>query len=315
MNKERFKAWLDGDLDVMDSVLDLDETSDDSRDKQKEALKKLRRRIDHSREARRVAKAETKGFYILYRCIAVISCVLLIGVLLFSIANLPRYGEENPETKEVVTRYVEKGLEETGAVNIVAGLILDYRAFDTLGESHVLFTALICVMILLRLDRKNTRTGYEDYYAIRNETAHRLYKEAIMRNVAAVLVPCIIVYGIYVLLNGQNGPGGGFSGGAVLGSAMIIFSAAFGFKVADRMITQKLCSLVTFIALSFYSFAKGYVFFTGANHLENHIPKGTPGAILSGGLILPLDIAVGLVVAFTMYGFFSLFMRGAIGRD
>ena len=65
MNKERFKAWLDGDLDVMDSVLDLDETSDDSRDKQKEALKKLRRRIDHSREARRVAKAETKGIYIL----------------------------------------------------------------------------------------------------------------------------------------------------------------------------------------------------------------------------------------------------------
>ena len=123
------------------------------------------------------------------------------------------------------------------------------------------------------------------------------------------------MYGIYVLLNGQNGPGGGFSGGAVLGSAMIIFSAAFGFEVADHVITQKLCSLVTFIALSFYSFAKGYVFFTGANHLENHIPKGTPGAILSGGLILPLDIAVGLVVAFTMYGFFSLFMRGAIGRD
>lgn len=180
MNKERFKAWLDGDLDVMDSVLDLDETSDDSRDKQKEELKKLRRMIDRSGEARRVAKVETKGFYILYRCIAVISCVLLIGVLLFSIANLPRYGEENPETKEVVTRYVEKGVEETGAVNIVAGLILDYRAFDTLGESHVLFTALICVMILLRLDRKNTRTGYEDYYAIRNETAHRLYKEAIM---------------------------------------------------------------------------------------------------------------------------------------
>jgi hypothetical protein len=33
---------------------------------------------------------------------------------------------------------------------------------------------------------------------------------------------------------------------------------------------------VTFVALSFYSFAKGYVFFTGANGIENHIPKGTP---------------------------------------
>ena len=79
--------------------------------------------------------------------------------------------------------------------------------------------------------------------------------------------------------------------------------------------TRKLFSWIAFCSLSFYSFAKGYVFFTGANGLENHIPKGTPGAILSGGLILPLDIAVGLVVACTMYGFYSLFRRGMIGSD
>ena len=50
----------------------------------------------------------------------------------------------------------------------------------------------------------------------------------------------------------------------------------------------------------------------GSNGLENHIPKGTPGAILSGGMILPLDIAVGLVVACTMYGFDSAFRRGSL---
>ncbi|MBQ9617343.1 MAG: hypothetical protein IJR48_03170, partial [Oscillibacter sp.] len=53
----------------------------------------------------------------------------------------------------------------------------------------------------------------------------------------------------------------------------------------------------------------------GANGLESHIPKGVPGAILSGGLILPLDIAVGLVVACTMFGFYSLFRRGTIAED
>ena len=84
-------------------------------------------------------------------------------------------------------------------------------------------------------------------------------------------------------------------------------------RQADRLITARLSSVLTFAALGFYSFAKGYVFFTGANGCENHIPKGTPGAIFSGGLILPLDIAVGLVVAFTMYGFYSLFRRGNIG--
>ena len=94
---------------------------------------------------------------------------------------------------------------------------------------------------------------------------------------------------------------------------MIIFTSAYGFDKVDKYFTLKLSGFVTFAALSFYSFAKGYVFFMGANGLENHIPKGTPGAILSGGMILPLDIAVGLVVACTMYGFYSLFRRGSIG--
>ena len=100
-----------------------------------------------------------------------------------------------------------------------------------------------------------------------------------------------------------------------MGSALILTAAAFGFKTVDRYLTARASSIITFVALGFYSFAKGYVFFTGANGLENHIPKGTPGAIFSGGLILPLDIAVGIVVACTMFGFYSLFIRGNIGGD
>ena len=222
---------------------------------------------------------------------------------------------ENPEGLDVVRRYVEHGLQETGAINIISGIILDYRAFDTLGESHVLFTALMCVTVLLRIDKKNMRTRYEDFYLIRDEKYHELYGESIMRGVAAVLLPCLFLYGAYVLLNGQNSPGGGFSGGAVVGSGLIICAAAYGFNSTDRMITRKTAGLIAFFALGFYSFAKGYVFFTGANGIENHIPKGQPGAILSGGLILPLDIAVGLVVACTMFGFYSLFRRGSIGKE
>ena len=210
-------------------------------------------------------------------------------------------------------RYIEDGLSETGAVNIVAGMILDYRAFDTLGESHVLFTALVCVMILLRKDSKNMKGAYEDYFTVEQDTYFMTHKDTIIRKIGFFLVPCIFIYGIYILLNGQVSPGGGFSGGAILGAGMIIFTSAYGFDKVDKYFTLKLSGYVTFAALSFYSFAKGYVFFMGANGLENHIPKGTPGAILSGGMILPLDIAVGLVVACTMYGFYSLFRRGSIG--
>jgi multicomponent Na+:H+ antiporter subunit B len=214
---------------------------------------------------------------------------------------------------EVSDWYIEKGLEETGAVNIVAGMILDYRAFDTLGESHVLFAALLCVMILLKKDKKIMESQVDDYYQIEQDAYFDVSKDTVMRKVGVLIIPCILVFGIYILLNGQNGPGGGFSGGAVLGAGLIIFESAFGFELVDSFFTAKVSMAISFVSLAFYSFAKGYVFFMGANHLHNHIPKGIPGAILSGGLILPLNIAVGLVVACTMFGFYSLFKRGSVG--
>lgn len=313
IGKSVFFRWLDGDIDLLSGITDTSEVPDISRDELRKTQNQKVRKIASSISMRRAARAEEKSFQILYRIIAAVSCMLLISVLLYTTSKLPEYGAENPQTLEVVERYVEKGVEETGAINIVAGMILDYRAFDTLGESHVLFTALVCVMILLKKDRKNMQRGLDSYHQIEKEHFHRISTESIMRNVGRVLIPCIFVYGVYVLLNGQNGPGGGFSGGAVMGAGLIMASASVGFEKVDRYFTAKVSAVITVCALGFYSFAKGYVFFTGANHLENHIPKGTPGNLLSGGMILPLDIAVGLVVMCTMFGFYSLFRRGSIG--
>ena len=305
----------DDERDLLEVLIEGEEAHDSPREKVKIEKEYYKNFVHRSEQAQKLIRAENRGFSVFYSAVAVICCAALIGVLLMTISYLPRYGAENPETTVVVKRYIEQGLQETGAINVVSGIILDYRAFDTLGESHVLFTALLCVMILLKIDRKNMRSQYEDFYKNGEERYHELYRESIMRLVAAVLLPCLFLYGAYVLLNGQNSPGGGFSGGAVIGSGLIICAAAFGFKSTDRVITRRAAALIAFFALGFYSFAKGYVFFTGANGIENHIPKGEPGAILSGGLILPLDIAVGLVVACTMFGFYSLFRRGSIGGD
>ena len=311
--KKRFLAWLYGDQDVMEEILDSFNKPDMTHRELKKITRAAEEEYDNRPEVLETIGRERARFRRMYFVVALISCITMTLVLLYTISLLPRYGAENPRTVEVVSRYVEDGLEETGAVNIVSGMILDYRAFDTLGESHVLFTALICVMILLRIDSKNQRSEYEDYYTVRTDSYFDLSSDPVLRLVCAVIIPCILLYGIYILLNGQNSPGGGFSGGAVLGAGMILFSAAFGFDKADRFFTLKVSNIVTFVSLAFYSFAKGYVFFMGANGLENHIPKGTPGAIFSGGMILPLDIAVGCVVGCTMYGFYSLFRRGSIG--
>ncbi len=244
-----------------------------------------------------------KKFYgVAYKLLAGFVCLAMISVLLITVSFLPRVGSPDaPAHNEVAERYIEKGMEETGAVNIVAGMILDYRAFDTFGEACVLFCAVTCVFILLR-----TTSDKE-------EKSDRIYEpknDVILQRTAGVLSPFLMVFGFYIVLNGHLSPGGGFSGGAVMGSGMVLYLLAFGFKRTERFFNYTTYKTITVSALSFYCIAKSYSFFTGANHLPSFITTGTPGDIFSAGLILPLNIAVGLVVACTIYAFYVMFRKG-----
>lgn len=246
-----------------------------------------------------------KVFRRFYGAISVAIALCIITVLLVTVSYLPRYGEfSNPVNNEVTKRYIEKGMEETGAVNIIAGIILDYRAFDTFGESCVLFVASCSVMMLMRKDKKG-KSGEE-------LTAYDPKRDLIVKRVAKMLVPFNLMLGIYVVLNGHLSPGGGFSGGAIMGASLILLSSAYGYKKVRKIFSEKVIKIVTFVSLSFYAIAKGYSFFTGANHIPSGIPTGTPGDIISSGLILPLNIAVGFIVTMTMYSFYALFTREEI---
>ena len=65
----------------------------------------------------------------------------------FAFKELPRFGEP---LMRVAKEYVDTGLERTGATNIVASIILDFRAYDTLGEATILFTAVMGVLAVMR---------------------------------------------------------------------------------------------------------------------------------------------------------------------
>jgi len=85
------------------------------------------------------------------KIIAIGLTVILILFLLIGVMEMPEFGSaDNPAHNEVMERYVVFGIEETGATNVVAGMILDYRAFDTFVEATVLFTALISLFLILK---------------------------------------------------------------------------------------------------------------------------------------------------------------------
>lgn len=319
-----FARWFYGENDTL---IDKVEMKPQKEYKEKEGeIRELMREKELLRERIYDVKdnRKLKLFRKMYHAAALIFCLTLISIMLVTVSWLPENGNpDNPVNNEVSARYIENGLQETGAVNIVTGMILDYRAFDTFGESNVLFIATVTVLILLRLDRKKSvsvKKGVPVYEkpideltiaeAEADDRVNEPKNDVILQKVAGFLVPIIIIFGIYVILNGHLSPGGGFSGGAIIGAGLILYLNAFGFKKTERFFTEKTYKWTCFFALTFYCLAKSYSFFTGANHLESGIPLGTPGAILSSGLILPLNICVGLVVACTMYAFYALFRKG-----
>ena len=327
----RFMKWLGGGDDALDKsiVRDLEEGSvQDGRytDAAHRALEREQEEYD-LREQRREQTAyerihawsKTRGakfISALYALLAVAIGLSIILMLLTTVSNLPSFGNEsNPLNNEVSARYLEKGLEEGGATNLVANMILDYRAFDTLGESNVLFIAVCSVIILLRVSQEKKADGSISPEKRDEEENDRLYEpknDMILQSAARLLVPAIMLFGVYIMLNGHLSPGGGFSGGAVMGAGLILYLNAFGFARTEKFFTFRTFKTVSFCALSFYALSKAYSFFTGANGLESGIGLGTPGAILSAGLILPLNVAVGLVVACTMYAFYTLFRKGDV---
>lgn len=134
--------------------------------------------------------------------------------------------------------------------------------------------------------------------------------DIIITTTTGILIPLIIMMGAYIVLNGHLSPGGGFSGGIVLSTVLILHNLTFGLKATRKFYTYRRFQQITVIGALFYALSKGYSFTTGAAGIDSGIPIGIPGNILSGGLIVPLNIAVGLIVASAIYGFFVVFTEG-----
>ena len=304
----RFFRWMSGSKDPYVGEVEIqvqEETvlpHETIIDRMREA--EMRRDKVYDEEQNKLARL----FHIIYVVMAIVFCITLVGVLLVTVSCLPPDGNaSNPVNNVVSERYIEQGLQETGALNIVSGMILTYRAFDTFGETNVLFIATCCVMIMLMVDDAILKKQ-----AAMNDRRFEPKDDTILQGVAFVLCPIIFIFGIYIILNGHLSPGGGFSGGSIMGAGLILYVAAFGFKKTQRFFDEHVYKIAKITALCMYGLIGTYFYMTGANGIENHIPLGIPGHILSSGIILPINICVGLEVACTMYAFYALFRRGGL---
>lgn len=90
-----------------------------------------------------------------------VTVITLAAIFIFSVSVfelLPPFGEPLMTTSQY---YLDSSAKDTGAANIVSSIILDYRAYDTLGEITVLFTAILGAFTILRIKLKPKKNNTE----------------------------------------------------------------------------------------------------------------------------------------------------------
>ena len=118
----------------------------------------------------------------------------------------------------------------------------------------------------------------------------------IVSMISRKLVPYILLFGLYLISFGHLSPGGGFQGGVVLASGVIVLALSRGTSSVQRIFPQKKLNL-TEIAMLFAFIAMGIGgLFTGQYFLGNFLWLGKAGEIPSAGFIFFLNIIIGLKV-------------------
>jgi multicomponent Na+:H+ antiporter subunit B len=212
--------------------------------------------------------------------------VAILGVLaLFIALLLGRVAVPAPRSGPGPTgsAYIERSIPELGAQNVVTAIVVTWRGLDTLGEVSVLFLAAAGVALLLRT-LGGGRGG--------NGPPRRDSSE-ILKTGADVVTPAIVYFGVYVFMGGHLTPGGGFQGGAVIASAVLLLLLAFpSYRLRHGILTAvESLSGAAYVAVGL----AGLVL--AAGFLDTRVlPLGIPGRIVSAGAIPLIYTLIGLKV-------------------
>ncbi len=179
--------------------------------------------------------------------------------------------------------YAENTASEVGAANLVTAIIVTYRGLDTLGEVTVLFLTAAIVGLVLSHDIRRSTKPLE----------HRPAPGELLVTGSRLLAPLILLFGSYIFINGHLTPGGGFQGGAILASAILLMLLTRPVKhFSHRLITQlESVSGLVFVVVGLLGIVMAGGF------LDNSLlPRGELGELMSAGTIPIIYSFVGLKV-------------------
>ncbi len=141
------------------------------------------------------------------------------AVLIYGTLDAPLHGTPGAAVHQhVAPRYIEKAPAEVGMPNMVTAVLASYRGFDTFGETFVIFTAGLGVLLLLGIQKPHKP----------QPERNTIDDEIVLKVVVKLLIPLILLYGLYVQFHGDFGAGGGFQAGVIFATGFILYDLAFG---------------------------------------------------------------------------------------
>lgn len=198
--------------------------------------------------------------------------VCLTGaLLLYGTAEFPDWGDpSSPASVHLSNHYIQHAVEQTQVPNLVTAVLADYRGFDTMFETAVIFCAGLACFLLLRdfsgrqerfyrhvptgviLHVKNPKKRIREGRQFEQIDKDWVPSDIIIKTVCRILIPFIQIYALYVIAHGDFSPGGGFQGGVIFGSSLILFAISYNLKTLTRRIREHIFGIMAAVGVLIY---------------------------------------------------------------
>jgi multicomponent Na+:H+ antiporter subunit B len=225
----------------------------------------------------------------LRRNVFVVAGAGLFALLVWSFAGLPDFGHYLGPYGDILNHV---SIPERHSTAVVSAINFDYRAVDTLGEEFILFAAVVGLASLLReLRGEQEDRPHEDGAGRRARDT-----SAAVTVIGLALTGPTVLLGLYVVIHGHQTPGGGFQGGVILATALLLVYLTDRYVTLQRVGPMALIEFAEALGTAaLVLLGLGGMVFASA-FLENFLPLGTTGTLLSAGTIPVASTAVGLAV-------------------
>ncbi len=190
--------------------------------------------------------------------------------------------------------YLLNGLEDTASMNLVTGIYLDYRLFDSIFEAGILLIAVSGIIWISKHDIEEHNVHF---------MLDKFKTPDLFVMFARVVYPLMLVFGFYIIVNGHLSPGGGFQGGAIVATAILILYYIDPNKDTSTSFILSIEKIVFIIIVVFAMLS----IFTKGTMFTNPFTSSDAG-VQTIYLVL-MNVLIGVKVALGLWAIFTAFLR------